>query len=298
MNAKIRAYLDLVRLPNLFTAAADVLAGYLYVGGDLAGWTTWSRLVGVSVGLYAFGVVLNDVLDIDRDARERPERPIPSGRVSRKSAIGVAMAAAVVAGGMAATLSVGTALISMGIIACVVLYDGPFKKSRLAPGLMGGCRGLNLALGMSVQASWGGMETAIPIGLMWLYITGVTAFARDEAGESSADRLRFCTLAIGAAVAGLASLPFVLERQGASYSAFWLYWPLWLGLLAIVVQRGMAAARNPDPETVQRAVRTFIFSLIAFDTCVAWASCGPFTAAIVAALIIPTVLIGRWFRST
>ena len=33
--------------------------------------------------LYAAGMVLNDAFDAELDARERPERPIPSGRISR-----------------------------------------------------------------------------------------------------------------------------------------------------------------------------------------------------------------------
>ena len=43
-------------------------------------------LAGVQVLLYAGGVVLNDVFDADLDAVERPERPIPSALISKKSA--------------------------------------------------------------------------------------------------------------------------------------------------------------------------------------------------------------------
>ena len=32
---------------------------------------------------YTAGMILNDVLDDDVDRRERPERPLPSGAVSR-----------------------------------------------------------------------------------------------------------------------------------------------------------------------------------------------------------------------
>ncbi len=43
-------------------------------------------LVAASTLLYASGVVLNDVFDLRRDARERPERPLPSRRVSLPAA--------------------------------------------------------------------------------------------------------------------------------------------------------------------------------------------------------------------
>jgi hypothetical protein len=43
-------------------------------------------LVGATMCLYAGGVVLNDFFDRRLDAIERPERPIPSRRVSAASA--------------------------------------------------------------------------------------------------------------------------------------------------------------------------------------------------------------------
>src|SRR5436309_12294338 len=83
---KIKPYLQLVRLPNLFTAAADSLAGWLLAEGTLAGPGRWAPLVAASVATYAGGIVLNDVFDYEVDIRERPGRPLPSGRVSRRLA--------------------------------------------------------------------------------------------------------------------------------------------------------------------------------------------------------------------
>ena len=77
------ACLRLVRPANLVTAAADVLAGWIVVGGSRGalGWR-----VAASVSLYAGGVVLNDFFDRNLDTVERPERPIPSGKVPAASA--------------------------------------------------------------------------------------------------------------------------------------------------------------------------------------------------------------------
>src|ERR1041385_8386665 len=77
-------YLQLMRPPNLVTANADVLAGFAVAGlprFDLLPW-----LLVATTCLYAGGVVLNDVFDARLDACERPERPIPSGRVAVRSA--------------------------------------------------------------------------------------------------------------------------------------------------------------------------------------------------------------------
>src|SRR5947208_8717609 len=61
------------------TAVADVLAGGAVAGLGHSGRLRW--LIGATACLYAGGVVLNDFFDRDLDARERPERPLPSGRV-------------------------------------------------------------------------------------------------------------------------------------------------------------------------------------------------------------------------
>src|SRR4051794_38493321 len=91
-SPRARAYLELVRLPNLFTAVGDIVAGYLIVtrGVDLS-WRDLSILMVASICLYAGGVVLNDYFDRDVDAVERPERPIPSGRIRAPGALKLGM---------------------------------------------------------------------------------------------------------------------------------------------------------------------------------------------------------------
>ena len=96
------AWLRLVRVPNLATAAADPLAGYLVVSGlREIGWPPAACWVAVAavVALYAAGMVLNDVCDLELDRVERPERPLPSGAVSVSTAatVGAALLAAGVA---------------------------------------------------------------------------------------------------------------------------------------------------------------------------------------------------------
>jgi 4-hydroxybenzoate polyprenyltransferase len=75
----------LVRLPNVFTALADIAVGAL----ALAVWGAWPAAGGLafallfvaSACLYSAGMVWNDFFDIEQDRRERPNRPIASGRV-------------------------------------------------------------------------------------------------------------------------------------------------------------------------------------------------------------------------
>src|SRR5690606_31208615 len=87
-SPRVRTYLELVRLPNLFTAVGDIVAGFLILTrGETVSWRDLVVLMLASVCLYAGGVVLNDYFDRDIDAVERPERPIPSGRIHERDAL-------------------------------------------------------------------------------------------------------------------------------------------------------------------------------------------------------------------
>ena len=75
------AYLRLGRVSNLPTVWTNVVAGAVLSGAAPRAAT----LVALAAALSAFyvgGMYLNDGFDRDIDARERPERPIPSRLVS------------------------------------------------------------------------------------------------------------------------------------------------------------------------------------------------------------------------
>jgi len=292
VNGKPRAYLNLIRVPNLFTAAADVLAGFLYSGGKLDRWTELVSLVAASVCLYAGGVALNDVCDVERDSFERAERPIPSGRISRRAALRLAVALLVIGFGFAALTSTRAAVIAGLLIAAIVLYDMVLKSTPVAPAVMGLCRALNLALGMHAAGSVWTVAAITPIGLMWLYISSVTFFARHEAGVSSSLRLTAGTIGVCAAVVGLSVLAWIVPLAQVSF-----LWPLGLLLVGLGYE-GFRAASRPSPQTVQAAVKTFVISLILFDACIAWVARGPLAGLLVASLILPTFLLARILRVT
>ena len=126
-------------------------------------------LVTSSCLLYSAGTVLNDVFDAPADARDRPRRPIPSGRIPRGAAgrfglalLGVGTAVGWIAGGLFATPR--TALVATGLAASVLLYDGLLKRTFAGPVAMGVCRMLNVLLGMSLSAAtWGGANSGAEV---------------------------------------------------------------------------------------------------------------------------------------
>ncbi len=96
MSHRLRTFLELVRLPNLFTAPPDVIAGACAAGAILDGmpaarWLPAGALCLAAMHLYAGGVALNDVMDAERDETDRRDRPIPSQRISRAAALRVSI---------------------------------------------------------------------------------------------------------------------------------------------------------------------------------------------------------------
>src|SRR5579859_1612206 len=78
---------ELVRAPAALSVPGDALAGAA-AAGALA--TRTAGLCAASVCLYWAGMAANDWADRELDAKERPERPVPSGRISPQTALGVA----------------------------------------------------------------------------------------------------------------------------------------------------------------------------------------------------------------
>src|SRR6201991_4029282 len=92
----LRDYAELVRAPAGLSVPGDVVAGAAAAGALRA---RTPALAGASVLLYWGGMAANDWADRRLDATERPERPIPSGRIAPGR--GFAVAAGLTAAGVA-----------------------------------------------------------------------------------------------------------------------------------------------------------------------------------------------------
>ncbi|MFZ2644167.1 MAG: UbiA family prenyltransferase [Verrucomicrobiia bacterium] len=143
-----RSYLQLVRAPNLFTAATNVFTGCAAVSLSSPAPITIALLAFSSVCLYAGGVVLNDWCDIEVDRVERPKRPLPSGQVAPKTA--VTLAVVLLAAGVLLASAAGAmaAMTASALVLLVVTYNFGLKSVRIVGPLnMGACRFGNVLLG-------------------------------------------------------------------------------------------------------------------------------------------------------
>lgn len=314
-------YLRLMRLPNVFTAMADIAMGFLFVQRVEELPQTWPVLVvliAASSLLYTAGMVLNDVYDLEVDRQERPFRPLASGQIPLGFAIRLGYAlliGGVLLGTAAGWLSVESNQASpwrSGIVAAVlaiavVAYDGWLKKTPFGPLSMGLCRFLNVLLGMSVagiaiptdeafltyhHSSW-----LIASGL-GLYITGVTWFARSEATQSSRPQLIGATLVIAAGIALIAMLPRLPYPEKGLLGSDNLAYLLFAVLALPMLRRALLAISNPEPANVQGMVKHCILSLIMLDAAITMLTSGALPGLAIAALLAPSLLLGRWVYST
>ena len=158
----LQSYLELLRLPNVFTAVADVAMGFFFVQAAWAfsddpqqsllpiGLWTVGLLAAASALLYSAGMVLNDVFDIELDRQEQPDRPLPSGRIPLSSArwlgwqlltLGIMLAsgAAVMlqksppARTDNFVLSWLPAIVAAALAVLIVLYNAGLKRTPWAP---------------------------------------------------------------------------------------------------------------------------------------------------------------------
>lgn len=316
-TSQLLAYLRLFRIPNVFTAVADVAMGFFFVSGSAIDWRSFLCLLGASCLMYTAGMILNDVYDYDIDTQERPQRPLPAGQISlaKARALGYGMLASGVALGFLAGFiasshpisSWRSGLVALCLAACVVAYDAVLKKTLLGPFAMGACRFFNVLLGMSLAAA-GGESVLLfePTYLMvaggiGVYIVGVTWFARTEAKAASGRGLLLVgviLMAIGIMMLAFfpryATLPDLQFRVEPT-----MVWPLALFLMTVsILRRCLSAISDPTPRQVQAAVKQCIFSLIVLDAAVVLLVAHWALAIAVLALLIPTFVLGKWVYST
>jgi 4-hydroxybenzoate polyprenyltransferase len=319
--SRLRAYLQLVRLPNVFTALADVTMGFLFTHeafGPRDGWVL-GLLLAASGMLYAAGVTLNDLFDREVDARERPGRPIPSGRVSVAAAkrlgwglLATGAAMACLAARVAAVWR--PAVVGIVLAGMIVLYDGVLKGRNaagkparyamvvggaMAPLGMGACRMLNVLLGMSVQPiPWRG-EHWLVAGAIGIYIVGVTLLAKNENRENSPWHVALAAIVILAGIGLLVPLLVVVEEPILTLVVEPYRWYLLLGILGgLTAMRLLQVVFEPYPEQLQVTVKHCILSLVIFDAAACYVVRDIGGAIAVAAFLLPATILGLWIYST
>ncbi|MFG3559003.1 SCO3242 family prenyltransferase [Micromonospora sp. NPDC047557] len=201
---------ELVRAPAALSVPGDVVAGAA-AAGALSPRTP--ALAGASVLLYWAGMAANDWADRELDAIERPERPIPSGRVTPTAALG--LAAGLTAAGVGLAAAVGgrrAAALAVPLAASIWGYDLLAKNTAAGPAVMAACRGLDVLLGASGGRLWRALPSAATVAAHTWTVT--TLSRREVTGTDAALPMR--TLAGTAVVAASAAIAVPGTRRAAA----------------------------------------------------------------------------------
>ncbi|MFE9438266.1 SCO3242 family prenyltransferase [Streptomyces sp. NPDC006602] len=296
---------SLVRAPAALSVPGDVLAGATAAGRPLG-----LRTAGVmasSVCLYWAGMALNDYADAAVDSVERPERPIPSGRVPRRTALSVATGLTAAGLGLA-TLSGGRRGLAaaLPLTALVWAYDLKLKSTPAGPAAMAGARVLDVLAGAVAgggqpppPATGGAAGTAsgttaralaraaVPALLTGLHTYTLTLLSRHEISGAPA-RLPAATLAVSSATALAGAWPLgrsttrSTPRGSATGTAVAA-----AGALAYLGTYGRAqalAVRDPSGAAVRRAVGAGILAMVPLQTALTARGGAPGAAAVLGAV--------------
>lgn len=357
-KANWKSWATLVRLPNVFTVIADVSAAFLLVLGG-SGWYTgqlnlsgfadggnsvWIVLAATlvsAISLYWAGMVLNDVFDLPLDRENGREGPLVTETISLRTAkisgwgllfFGIVPTIAI---GIWSNVNLGwlPAIVAAVLALCVFLYDGPLKRTPIAPVLMGMCRTLSFLLGAtsasaSIAVGIGSEQLAgkqvVALGPqiipgisvvvlafalgMGTYIAGLTTFGRRE---SIGDRTIHLPIGLVAMTVGAMLLAWAprfagigSDGEGPTWMTAWRVDPVVifpaaiLLMLATTLLRARSATVNPSPDRIQGTIRAGLLAIIPIAAAITMLGVGAKIAVLIFALILPSRLMARHFRVT
>jgi 4-hydroxybenzoate polyprenyltransferase len=250
--------MELVRLPAVLSVPGDVLVGAA-VGGENGNLRRSAGLAGASSCLYLAGMALNDYADREVDARERPSRPIPSGRVTPAFALGLASGLTASGVALAAVADGRRALaLALPLAGAIWSYDLVLKNTVAGPTGMSACRTLDVLLGAGVQ---GVRRAMVPAALVGAHTAIVTTVSRREVEGGTARLATTAAAATTTLAAAASSVPTASRSRPRRVAA--------LGLLgsyvAIVGGTYGEARRDPSPKQMQRAVGTGVLGVMLLE---------------------------------
>jgi 4-hydroxybenzoate polyprenyltransferase len=279
--------LKLTRFPLVFTAIADSAVGAALVGVNLLTCVRVLPAVGASALLYAAGMAMNDLCDVDRDRTLHPERPIPSGKVSRNQAsvfVGVLVGLAGIVGGLASLEVLAAVVVVAGLI---LLYNRFLKRHAIAGSIgMGAVRASNMALGAVAVGSLPGSPEFpwISTGVLAAYVFVLTLWStrEDRPGTSRIFPAIVGTALIWTPLAG--ALRPVPRPWAALLASAWI--APWV----------FRAVRKPDPGRMMQVVRWGVLGIIVLDASFLGALGRWSEAGVVFSLLIPALMLLPLFK--
>jgi 4-hydroxybenzoate polyprenyltransferase len=256
--SKLRTLAELVRAPAALTVLGDTVAGACASRRALRGRRLLLPLA--SVAFYWAGMALNDWADRDLDAVERPERPIPSGRLTAHEALATGGALTVAGLGLAA-LGGGrsTLKIAVPLAGAVWAYDTLLKPTSAGPIGMAVCRALDVLLGAD-----GNTRAAAPAAVaIGVHTLGVTALSTGEVHGTSP------LIAKAALVTSSAAITLAVSGRAESRRHRLASMTAGSGYAGFVGRAQAAAVTDPSAKVVRTATKAGIHGMVPLQAAIA-----------------------------
>ena len=320
----VRQYLLLIRVPNLFTVPSNILAGYFAtISTANAGVDQLLSLIVSSVLLYISGIILNDYFDINVDRKERPSRPLASGRITKRSALLLAVISIVAGNILALSVSWTSFIISGSLTLVIFAYNYRLKRNAISnPLAMGLARFLNVVLGGSPALGLVLTNDLILFFVgycLFLYIAAISLLSRKEVSDTiiffrrsswipivlSASTIVLIIVSIlVVGLYGYLRFDFIFNLIVFSCVMSGTFLRLCVRLKRLTESTGekpykmneegvrdidgMGASRE-----IQRTIKTMILSIIILDSIFLSGLVGIYTGLVVLLLVIPPIALGR-----
>lgn len=320
----VRQYLLLIRVPNLFTVPSNILAGYFAtISTANADVDQLLSLIVSSVLLYVSGIILNDYFDINVDRKERPSRPLASGRITKRSALLLAVISIVAGNILALSVSWTSFIISGSLTLVIFAYNYRLKRNAISnPLAMGLARFLNVVLGGSPALGLVLTNDLILFFVgycLFLYIAAISLLSRKEVSDTiiflsrsswipvvlSASTIVLIIVSIlVVGLYGYLHFDFIFSLIVFSCVMGGTFLRLCVMLKRLTESRGEKPHKMNEEKVrdidgmgasreIQRTIKTMILSIIILDSIFLSGLVGIYTGLVVLLLVIPPIVLGR-----
>lgn len=292
-HERLSGWFQLLRLPHIFTVPGDPLIGFLIAGGlvlDRHGLPSVIAACFISMAMSLFGIITNDLADIQIDTTQHPDRPLPRGVVSPRAASYAAQMCFLAA--VVPAIWLGWRFFFVTLVALISIYSYNFYvkyRPKRASVMMAVMRDLTFGLGILVVPGISIRRILLlfvyGIGL-FLYYCGLNEITRSET-LSKMVRPGGGRMLTGAGLCSVVPLVFTLKLMRDSTTIL----PIVFGLLAILLCAMylvvalwvyQVSRTGASPARIQMAVHTSFRAALLVQAA-ATASCG--------LVVLPLVLI-------
>jgi len=255
-------------------------------------------LMTTSILLYVVGIIINDYRDLEIDRKERPDRPLPAGKISPRSALAFVFVATISAIFLATLVGIPSVLLAVILLITIIAYDCWLKNNFLGYFAIALARVINVVLGYSAGITLLIINqneiTRLSVILIstFLYVTAISYMSRIEV-EPSPKKSNFQI-----SVVLLSLVPAILTYF--TLMGFFK-WDLFLSLVIFIGMLVKSLVRkygSSNPKVIKKIVSNLVLSIIILDSAFMSGTLGFAYGLSLLVFLIPAVILSRRFYVT